>query len=211
MVARDTLLHKKCVKGFAFVSIYDKKGCRLYLVNTEREAFLEAASHMDPDILTFCMVLAYTGCRISEATALTRKSIDFGQKAIVIETLKKRQSGIFRAVPVPDLVLDNLHMAHGLRTLQKPKKKDVDALLWDWSRSTAFRRVIEVMDAAKIPDGPHKCPKGLRHGFGVMAITNGIPLNMVSKWMGHASLEVTAIYANALGEEQRAIASRMWN
>jgi integrase/recombinase XerD len=69
---------------------------------------------------------------------------------------------------------------------------------------------MEVMNAAKIPEGPHKCPKGLRHAYGVMAITNGIPLNMVSKWMGHASLEVTAIYANALGEEQRAIASRMW-
>jgi integrase len=33
---------------------------------------------------------------------------------------------------------------------------------------------------------------------------------MLSKWMGHASLEVTAIYANALGEEQRHIAARMW-
>jgi integrase/recombinase XerD len=28
--------------------------------------------------------------------------------------------------------------------------------------------------------------------------------------MGHASLEVTAIYANALGAEQRNIAARMW-
>jgi len=41
------------------------------------------------------------------------------------------------------------------------------------------------------------------------AISKNIPLNMLSKWMGHASLEVTAIYANALGEEQRNIAARM--
>jgi integrase/recombinase XerD len=66
------------------------------------------------------------------------------------------------------------------------------------------------MEFAGIPDGPHKTPKGLRHGFGVLTLTNGIPLNRVSKWMGHASLEVAAIYANALGEEQRTIASRMW-
>ena len=66
------------------------------------------------------------------------------------------------------------------------------------------------MDAAKIKDGPHKCPKGLRHGYGVHAINKNIPLNLLSKWMGHASLEVTAIYANALGEEQRNIAARMW-
>jgi hypothetical protein len=33
---------------------------------------------------------------------------------------------------------------------------------------------------------------------------------MLSKWMGHASLEVTAIYANALGTEELALAARMW-
>ena len=27
--------------------------------------------------------------------------------------------------------------------------------------------------------------------------------NMLSKWMGHATLEVTAIYADALGAEER--------
>jgi integrase/recombinase XerD len=70
--------------------------------------------------------------------------------------------------------------------------------------------VLDVMAAAKIKDGPHKCPQGLRHGYGVHAISKNIPLNMLSKWMGHASLEVTAIYANALGEEQRNIAARMW-
>jgi integrase/recombinase XerD len=192
------------------VDLFDKKGRRLYLVESEREAFLEAASQVEREVRTFCMVLTYTGCRISEATALTRRSIDFGQKAIVFETLKKRQSGIFRSVPVPDSLLDTLNMAHGLKTSSKSKKQAVDELLWDWSRTTAYRRIMEVMDAAKIPDGPHKCPKGLRHGYGVAAITQGIPLNMVSKWMGHASLEVTAIYANALGEEQRVIASRMW-
>jgi hypothetical protein len=34
---------------------------------------------------------------------------------------------------------------------------------------------------------------------------------MLSKWMGHADIKTTAIYANALGEEQRAIAARMWD
>jgi integrase/recombinase XerD len=31
-----------------------------------------------------------------------------------------------------------------------------------------------------------------------------VPLNMLSKWMGHATLEVTAIYADALGAESGA-------
>jgi integrase len=192
------------------MSLFDPHGRRLYLTRDERDAFLAAAGQADRDVRTFCMTLAYTGCRISETLALTGKSIDFGAKAIVFETLKKRKSGIFRAVPVPDLLLDALDMVHGLKESARGKGRSAKQLLWPWSRATAWRRVIAVMEAARIPDGPHRCPKGLRHGYGVAAVTAGIPLNMVSKWMGHASLEITAIYANALGEEQRHIASRMW-
>ncbi|KJB90562.1 hypothetical protein N826_38900 [Skermanella aerolata KACC 11604] len=54
---------------------------------------------------------------------------------------------------------------------------------------------------AGIPDGLHRSSKGLRHGYGVHAITSRVRLNMLSKWMGHAILEVTAIYANAFGAE----------
>jgi integrase len=38
----------------------------------------------------------------------------------------------------------------------------------------------------------------------------GISLNMVQKWLGHSALTTTAIYANAVGEEEQEIASRMW-
>ena len=51
---------------------------------------------------------------------------------------------------------------------------------------------------------------GLRHGFGVHAISSGEPLNILSKWMGHATLELTSIYANTLGAEEQGIAARMW-
>jgi integrase/recombinase XerD len=44
----------------------------------------------------------------------------------------------------------------------------------------------------------------------VHAISCGVPLNTLSELMGHASLEVTAIYAKAMGEQKRAIVARMW-
>ena len=43
-----------------------------------------------------------------------------------------------------------------------------------------------------------------------MPSASGVPLNMLSKWMGHSTLEVTAIYANATGAEEQGIAARMW-
>lgn len=48
------------------------------------------------------------------------------------------------------------------------------------------------------------------HGFGVNAVQSGVPLSLVQKWLGHAQLSTTAIYANAIGPEEYAIAERMW-
>ena len=48
------------------------------------------------------------------------------------------------------------------------------------------------------------------HGFGVAAVQASIPLNLVQRWMGHAQLSTTAIYAEAVGKEERDIAARMW-
>jgi site-specific recombinase XerD len=74
---------------------------------------------------------------------------------------------------------------------------------------TGWRAVHTVMAAAGL-DGPQASPKGLRHGFGVTAVSAGIPLNLVQKWLGHAQLSTTAIYADAVREEEQSVASRMW-
>ena len=58
---------------------------------------------------------------------------------------------------------------------------------------SAWRQVKAVMATAGIPAGPHRTPKGLRYGFGVHTISSGVPLNMLSKWMGHATLEITTM------------------
>src|SRR3954464_2008324 len=75
---------------------------------------------------------------------------------------------------------------------------------------SAFRRLQEVIAAAGIPDGPHACPKGLRRGFGVQAVSRGIALNIVQKWLGHAQLTTTSASANAVGAQQRGIAAPIW-
>jgi integrase/recombinase XerD len=153
----------------------------------------------------------YTGCRISECLALTAKSVDLSAKVIVIESLKKRKAGIYRQVPVPAELLDLLDVVHQIRTIQKKGRSQLNDRLWPWSRMTAWRKLQALIKAAGIPDGPHASPKGLRHGFGVSAVSEGIALNMVRKWLGHSQLTTTAIYANAVGEEEQSIASRMWN
>ncbi len=120
--------------------------------------------------------------------------------------MKKRKKGVYRSVPVPPELLDALNLVHGLREGKNKKRKQQ---MWPWSRSTAWRRVKKIMEAAGI-EGVHASPKGLRHGFGVACAMRGISLNMIQKWFGHADIRTTAIYTNALGEEEQKLAARLW-
>jgi integrase/recombinase XerD len=191
------------------MDLYTADGARKYLIAGEREAFLRAAERVDPEPRTLCMVLAYSGCRLSEALALTADRVDLAGGLLVLESLKKRRGGIHRAVPVPPALLDALDLAHGIRRLQSRRGKGRGVRLWPWSRMTGWRVVHRVMQDAGLA-GPHASPKGLRHCFGVQAVSKGIALNMVQKWLGHAQLTTTVIYADAVGEEEQSIAARMW-
>jgi len=125
--------------------------------------------------------------------------VDRANGAVVFETLKRRRRGVFRAVPMPDQLLGLL------RRLPAPSEQR----LWPWCRTTAWHLIKNVMKEAGIADALCK-PKALRHAFGVDAGQNHIPLNLVQRWLGHARIETTAIYADAVGEEERNLARRMW-
>ena len=191
------------------MGLHTADGARKYLTAGERDAFLREAELADRQVRTLCMTLAFTGCRLSEALALTADRVDLAAGVLVFESLKKRRPGVFRTVPVPPALLDALDMVHGVRELQARRGKGRGVRLWPWSRMTGWRAVHATMAAARL-DGPHASPKGLRHGFGVAAVSAGIPLNLVQKWLGHAQLTTTAIYANAVGAEEKDIARRMW-
>jgi integrase/recombinase XerD len=147
------------------------------------------------------LTLFYTGCRISEALNLTVERIDLTGNAIVFETLKQRERGIFRAVPIPDSLVTLLR--------QMITGRETSSLLWNFSRTSGYRLVKEYMKRANIAGGM-ACPKGLRHGFAVECLAHKIPLSTVQKWLGHARLETTAIYLDVSGDEERELAKRLW-
>ena len=191
------------------LELYDIEGRRLYLTQEERAAFYGTAMQQPGELRTFCHTLHDTGVRISEALALRPSKVDLSEKALIIRSLKKREKIIYRAIPVNDAYLDTLELVHSIKEAQKRKRRKP---LWNWSRVHAWRLVKEVMDKAGIDTTlPHATPKGLRHGFAIHALSKEVPLNMVSKWLGHADLKTTAFYLNAVGVEQRDFASRMWN
>jgi integrase len=175
----------------------DRNGQRKYLNQAERELFFALTNKLSGQERAFCKVLYFTGCRISEALALKAEHLDLADQVVIIETLKRRRRGFYRAVPVPLTLLQELKIVGGLDRL------------FGFSRTHAWRVVKSVMHEAGI-QGVHGTAKGLRHGFGIAHAAQNTPLNLIQKWLGHASSETTKVYLDAVGEEERTFAKRVW-
>lgn len=185
------------------MSLFGANGRRKYLNRSEIDAFVTQSSLNNIDVKSFCWTMAYTGCRISEALALTPAAIDFELELVLIRCLKKRDKIVFRSVPIPHDLLALIGRLIRLREIGP------DELLWPWCRMTGYRHICRTMEAAFL-QGPHVSPKGLRHGFAVQAMQASVPLTVIQRWLGHADIKTTAIYATVSGPEERAMARRLW-
>jgi integrase/recombinase XerD len=96
---------------------------------------------------------------------------------------------------------------HRIRALQSGPERSA-ARICTWCRTTAWCHVKTCMEEAEI-SGRQAMPKGLRHGFGVGVLQSRVPINLLKKWLGHSRL-TTEIYADAVGAEEQAIATRFW-
>ena len=70
--------------------------------------------------------------------------------------------------------------------------------LWKLSRATAYHDVVAVMRLVRIKR-PQVCPKGLRHGCGIVAVTARVPLPTIANVLGHPDIATTAIYTTVVG------------
>ena len=181
-------------------SLFDGLGHRKYLVASERLAFVTSSLCEDDLVASFCLTLAVTGARISEVLAVTPDRVDAANASIVFETLKQRERGVFRALPVPIWLLQVIGRI----------PTETGSRIWPWGRTTGWKIVKSVMRKAGVTG--HLClSKALRHTLGVEAGQNGILLNIVKRWLGHARIETTAIYASAIGDEERNLVRRTWS
>jgi integrase/recombinase XerD len=188
--------------------LYAPNGARKYLNRTERQRVLAAAAALKPDEALFALTLAWTGARVSEVLALTASSFQVESGTVAIQTLKRRKHHV-REVPLPPELMAALDRRFGLSNKRRDPRA-ADHRLWPWHRVTAWRLVKRVMHQSGV-GGRQACPRGLRHAFGVGSLQSGVPLNLVQRWLGHARISTTAIYADASGPEETALAERFWS
>ena len=95
---------KQNADSVSFVSgeaqLFDQEGNRKYLNAEERLQFYEEVKRIpERGHRSFCLTLYYTGCRISEALGLRRRSLDHSNKMVIFRTLKQRSKDRYRALP----------------------------------------------------------------------------------------------------------------
>jgi integrase/recombinase XerD len=190
------------------MTLHTVAGARKYLNVAERQRFAAASETMAPEPRAFCLLLMWSGCRISEGLGVTPLAIDREAGTVALITLKRRKTSVVRQVPIPAALIDELTKVFNLREREHDPRL-CSSRLWRWSRSTAWRCVKQVMRRAAV-SGAAAMPKGLRHTFGVAGF-QAVPPHMVQRWLGHASLRTTAIYGDVSGREERLLAKRIWD
>jgi len=168
---------------------------------------LAVMERLERERALFLLLLAWTGGRVSEVLDVRASSFQIDRNVMALRTLKRRKPHV-REVPIAPGLMAAIDGHFGLSELQQ-NAETANTRLWPWSRVTAWRYVKRAMLEAGVAGRP-ACPRGLRHGFGVGTLQASVPLNMVQKWMGHARISTTAIYADASGDEEAAFAARFW-
>jgi len=190
------------------LSLYTRRGERKYVNQVERRRVLAVMEKLAREPALFSLLLAWTGGRVSEVLSVRASSFQIERSVVALFTLKRRKPHV-REAPIAPGLMTAIDNHFGLRELQR-NPETADQRLWPWSRVTAWRFVKEAMREADVVGRP-ACPRGLRHGFGVGTLQAGVPLNLVQLWMGHAHISSTAIYADAMGDEEAAFAARFWD
>ncbi len=162
-----------------------------YLEPSEVEALINAAPHGIARLLF--LVQWRAGLRISEALAL-----DVADMRLVGDrpTLRVRQGkgGNDRVVPIHPELAAGLRSAMAFGNIKGP--------LFDASRSTGWRWLKQALRRAEelgsITPGRRVATHTLRHSAARHWLESGVPINHVSKWLGHASLQSTLVYLEIL-------------
>ncbi|WP_269537078.1 tyrosine-type recombinase/integrase [Cerasicoccus fimbriatus] len=218
------------------MSVVDRHGWRKYLTHSELLRFIDAALRQPPERRLFALMLVLTGCRISEALALTTHSFDLEAGFVIIRTLKqrrrKKRSWLFQLVqffqwvwpwtkkkkspPKPPVYRYRwvcLHTSY-LQSLQKffdlGNANATHERLWAVDRKTAYRWIKEIMTEADI-SGPHAHPHAIRHTFAMIHSDEfKTPQSLLQRLMGHADSKTTEIYQQLHGQEELKYMEAMW-
>lgn len=135
-------------------------------------------------------LMRYSGLAIRDALTLKREEITHDKTAALYSIVTSRQKiGTHVSVPIPpDVAQEILAVANGNPVyVFWSGKGDEESATKNWAKYLA-----RLFDDAKITSG-HMRSHRLRDTFAVELLQNGVPLEEVSKLLGHESIKTTEL------------------
>ena len=172
-----------------------------YLTAAEVGVMLDCAPHAEARLLMLIQWRA--GLRISETLQLTWVDVLVDDSP----TLRVRQGKGKRPRMVP--LHPELRSALELVSdYQRPRR---DERILPYDRSTAFRWVKAALNRAvergQLPAGRNVSNHTFRHSFARHLLLGGIPINYLSRWLGHSHLDHTLVYLELLPDPEGSLAT----
>jgi len=109
---------------------------------------------------------------------------------------------VYRTIPV------RVELAAAIAAYCMAKGIRNHELLFPITRVRAFQIVSDACARAGIEPG-RRHPHVFRHGFAVNAVLSGVPPLVLRRWLGHAHIETTLIYTEALAQDTREYLEKM--
>ena len=167
-----------------------KNGFRLpeYLEMVEVNALIAAAPN--PRARLIMLEQWRAGLRVSEALALGIRDLhlDSDRPTLVVRRGKGRKP---RVVPVHPELQTALTAPTSSGTVGQGRLIGVSRVtVWRWVQQA----VLRATEAGQIPQGRSVGTHALRHSFARHMLLNGIPLNYLSRWLGHGRIQTTLVY-----------------
>ena len=190
-------------KGGKTQQLLREKGSNLpeYLERPEVEAVIAAAPNPIAKLLMLEQWRA--GLRVSEALALEKRDLFLDSDRPTVR-VRRGKGNKTRVVPMHPELQIALIAATSYGAIGQGRLVDV-------SRTTAWRWVQAAAELAtergQLPPGRRVGTHTLRHSYARHLLLNGIPLNYLSRWLGHADIKTTLIYLELVPDPTGSLAA----
>lgn len=141
------------------------------------------------------LFLYSTGTRISEALSVRVRDFDPDHRTISVKTQKLKKPKV-RSIPI------SREFAGELIFWAKQNRLRGTDPFFGFTRQNAHALVRRTCAWAGITDD-HAHPHTWRHTYAVTCLSQGVPMTVLRRWMGHQDLMSTLIYTEILAQDSK--------
>ena len=162
------------------------------------------AAAEDPDTRLLFAIGLYTGLRLGDCSELKWKDVDMDRRVIRVTPIKTKRYGCSVVIPIHPTLYRELD-AKRRTTLPGPEDAYVSPENARRYKANENKRISKVLKAADIKT----MDKGrsvvsfhsLRHTFCSMAVSAGIPMDVIRQIVGHSTTKMTEHYSHSSMED----------